>query len=420
MKLFFSVLIMLFLCASLLISIVPVTGNENNPADNTITASVFNNSIISADRDVVSFYIEPQKNMQANLSLIMYHEAWIINNYQEPRTITILNPAPPDNNYSMSKYPIFGKMAIMRQSSIPNYFNPVNVTVLDVPEVQRDATGKKYVWWNITVNPHSAVIGAYADYYESGNEIFLNDSIILPSVKITRDYSNEKTSFIMNYSVTNTGALPLQNLHFVLFFPTNADNVRLVKLSDIIANSSCNSDILENTVYNDGSGRLSSGSMISSYCPEFLEPEEHLNFSFRINGDLENTGTIFPSLIVSYKVNHDLYSLSGLEDRIWPQTELVSSSEMNLTRFYYYETSVSIPENQKFLIGKTANGFRIYSNEENMHIDRSTSWETAAGTLSPNEKNASPTHSQPAPVPIALAFLAIGITFVAMGILRKK
>lgn len=416
MKICFSFpYILLFFCVIFSLTVPLVKGEDDNITNLSLIDAGQNNSsdsLIIADRDVVSFYINPNQDTQANLSFIIYHEAWIINNYLVPKTVTIINPIPEDKNIRISNYPAFGKRAIMGQSMISNYFNPKSVSILDKPVMYDDLNHVNYTWENVTINPHAAVIASYANYYENSSEIFSNSSINLPSAKIIRSYDSDNSSFIVNYSIANTGPLALHNPRFVLFFPYKVNDIPLVASSNLLINASCKTDVFDNTTYNDGTGKLSTGPMISSYCPEYLGNNGQFNFSIRINGDVENSGNIFPSLIVSYKEDSDLYNQTGLKTRIWPATELLSKSGVNFTRFYYYETSVAIPENQYFIIKKSSNTFFINS----VQSDQNNRLLSDMVVHPPSFFSTTPT----AQLPPAVTLIAIGCIGAVTLIQRKR
>lgn len=310
----------------------------------------FNNSLIIAERDVLSFYILPNSDTTANLTPIIFHEAWIINNDNQSKNITVYNSIPKKNYKKVFRYPFFGKRALMPQSMIPAYFNPKSTKVLDEPMIIEGRDEINYTWNNVKVDPMEAVIVAYANYYEDGSEIYRQNIIDLPSVSITRFYDSYDSLYIMNYTLKNTGALRLHAPKFILFFPEKVNGTQLIEPSNVSVSSLCKTDIFENTSYNDGTGYFSNGHMVLSHCPEYLESNGLLNFLIEVKGKVENSGKLIPSLVIGFKADSDLSNKTGQMMRIWPETKIISEETINVSRFYYYETSLAIPENKFFVV----------------------------------------------------------------------
>ncbi len=309
-----------------------------------------NSSLIIAERDTLSFYLQPNLDTTANLTPIIFHEAWIINNGNLSKNITINNFVPRKYYKKVFAYPSFGKRALMQQSIIPDYFNPKSIKVLDEPVIIEEGNTINYTWDNVKIDPMEAVVAAYANYYEDSSEIYEQNMINLPSVSIIRSYDSNDSFFIMNYTVENTGALRLHAPKFILFFPEKANGTQLIEPSNVSVNSPCKMDIFENTSYNDGTGYFSDGHMVLSHCPEYLESNGQLNFLIEVKGKVENPGKLIPSLVIGFTVDSDLYNNTGQMLRIWPETKITSNEKINVTRFYYYETSLALPENKFFVV----------------------------------------------------------------------
>ncbi|MEN6610917.1 MAG: carboxypeptidase-like regulatory domain-containing protein, partial [Methanoregulaceae archaeon] len=106
------------------------------------------------------------------------------------------------------------------------------------------------------------------------------------------------------------------------------------------------------------------------------------------------------------------------------RTDSTQTSENGSYRLEYvlaYQQNISV-EKEGYPRKSWEKNFDSRMTEFNMHldIDRSASPGTAAGTLSPDETNASRMQTRPAPIPLAASLVAIGIVFAAVGILRKK
>ena len=342
-----------FIFSVLLYFTIPNVYCENGYKSSPNAAEVeygFNNSLVIAERDILSFYLTPNINTTANLTLIIYHEAWIINYDNVSKCINISNPIPREKYKKVFIYPVIGKKAIIQQSMIPNYFNPKNATILNNPIIQESHNYINYTWNEINIDPMEAVIITYANFYDDGSKIYDMNNIYLPDIKITRSYNNYDSLFLMNYSVENIGKLRLGAPGLVLFFPEKIDGTQLIIVSNLSINSSNGMDIFENTTYNDGTGKFSNGHMVLSNGPEYIDTNRQLNYSINVKGIVVNTGKIIPSLIINYKADSDLYNRSGQMARIWPATEILSREESNVTRFYYYEVSLVIPENNYFYV----------------------------------------------------------------------
>jgi len=148
----------------------------------------------------------------------------------------------------------------------------------------------------------------------------------------------------------------------MFFFPEYVNNTQLIEKADMQVNSSCIADIADKTTYNDGTGYFSKGHMILFKCPFNLVSGDQRNVSILVKGRNLNYGTIFPSIIVNYRVDENMFNTSASIERIWPGLNLVSEDNVNVTRFYYYETSVMIPETKSFSV--SPEGKNVYTNDQ--------------------------------------------------------
>jgi len=202
------------------ISIHPVTGEVNSSGDNYGNGTPeFTNTMVLAERDVLSFDIKANVNTTANLSFVVYHEAWIINYYPDPKTVTLSSIVPANHHSGSDNHVSFGKKSLMGQSLIPDLFYPKKTRVLDMPRVLENSNETRYTWGAITIDPNSAVIIAYTNDFENSAEIYKGDNIDLPGVRISRQYNESNSSFMMNYSLKNTGTDTMHTANLDVFFP---------------------------------------------------------------------------------------------------------------------------------------------------------------------------------------------------------
>jgi hypothetical protein len=344
-----------------IISTQTVTGEvkSTGESDHGYTAPEFTNTVVLAERDALSFDIKSNVNTTANLSLIVYHEAWIINYYPDPKTVTLSATVPVNDPNASDNHVSFGKKSLMEQSLIPNLFYPKKTRVLDKPQIIENRNNTQYSWGTITIDPNNAVIIAYTDDFTDASGIYKGNEIDLPGVRIYREYNESNSSFMMNYSLKNTGTDTLDTANFNVFFPENVNNTQLIEKADVQVNSSCIIDVADKTTYNDGTGYFSKGHMILSNCPHDLVSGDQRDVSITVKGLNLNYGTIFPSIIVNYRVDENMFNTSGSVKRIWPGMNLVSEDNVNVTRFYYYETSVMIPETKYFSVSPEERGTKV-------------------------------------------------------------
>lgn len=335
-----------------LVSIAPVQGEVLSTwshSDEDITP-VLKNTILTAERDVLSFDVKPNINSTGNLSLIVYHEAWIINYYPEPKTLTIISSVPASENHAIKNHTAFGNRSLMQQSTIPNLFYPKKTQVLEKPRIFEKENEAQYIWNDITIDPDTAVIIAYKNDYMDGLRIYDGDQINLPGVSISRVFNELNSSFVMDYSLKNTGSAPLHFANLNVFLPEKVNSVQLIDHAEMMVNSPCGIDIAEKTTYGDGTGHYSTGQLLLSNCPEDLKSGEQQNYSITISGQKLNSGTIFPSLIVNYRVDDDPFNVTGNMKRIWPGVSLVTGEQVNISKYSYHEASVMIPETKFFIV----------------------------------------------------------------------
>lgn len=328
------------------------TYNSNAIIDN-INES--NNSLTIAERDVLFFQLIPNINTTANLTLLVNREIWIMNNDNVTKNITIRNTIPKNDFIQTSLYPSFGynmRMPLNLIQSVQDYINPNNTTLLNEPEIQVEKDNVNYTWNNITIGPKDDVIIVYINYYDNLSNMYNMTNINLPDMVINRSYnkihmSDNNYSFIMNYTMKNIGGLQLSTPTLILFFPEIVDGIQLIKPTNISVNSLSQSDIIENDNYNDGTGQMSNGHLFLTNFPVYLDANNQYEFDVTINGSIINNGKIFPSLIVSYNYETDPTNSTGLMTRIWPETQIISQN-MSITRLYYYDVDVFIPEDNYF------------------------------------------------------------------------
>jgi len=332
-------------CIIAIFFVFPVIADTNHYSESVAgDGNNSNNSLILAERDVLSFSLHPQINETANLTLILYHEAWLFNTYNQSKTVTILSPIPKERYKPSTGYPLFGKKYLIQQSLIPDYFHPATTRVLGNASIMEGDDSVNFVWDNITIAPQEAVIIAYANEYQDGSEINHHDGFELPGIKLTRSFDNHTSDFVLNYSMENTGNLGLHYPKFILFFPESVGGTRIFKPSEITIKSNCRMDIFENTSYNDGTGSFSTGHMMLSHCPEDLGSAQSDNFLIEIKGTGDHSGTLIPSIIMGYRADEDPFNTTSEMKKIWPSDDFTSDEKLNVTRFYYYEASLFIPE----------------------------------------------------------------------------
>jgi hypothetical protein len=381
------------------VNIAPVYGADfstGNTSHKNITPEL-KNTILTAERDVLSFNIRPVVNSTAGLSLIVHHEAWIINYYPEPKTLTVMSSLTAGKNDTMSNHTVFGNRSLMQQSKIPNLFYPKKTQVLEKPRIVEKGNDIQYIWNNVTIDADSAVIIAYSHDYMDGSGIYNGDQIILPGVNISRVFEESNSSFIMNYSLKNSGPAPLHFANLNVFFPDKVNKVPLIANAEMVVNSPCRSNIVDKTTYNDGTGYFSTGQLLFSDCPEDLRRGEQQNYSITITGKTQNSGIIYPSFIAYYRVDEDPYNVTGTIKKIWPGVDLVAENNVNSSRYYYYEVSVAIPETKFFIVNPDG-------------IDAKD------GIPVPYAATSSATS---APLPVTVSVIALGIVGVYAGVFRK-
>jgi len=340
-----------------LVSIAPVHGavfSTSSYSHENITP-VLKNTILIAERDVLSFDVKPNINSTGNLSLIVHHEAWIINYYPEPKTLTVMSSVPASENHAIKNHTAFGNRTLMQQSTIPNLFHPKKTQVLEKPRIIEKGNDTQYIWNDITIDPNDAAIIAYSNDYMDSSGIYDGDRINLPGVSISREFNEFNSSFVMDYSLRNTGSAPLNVANLNVFFPEKVSGVQLIDSAEMVVNSPCGIDIAEKTSYNDGTGHYSTGHLLLSNCPDNLKSGEQQNYSITISGQKQNSGTIFPSVITYYRVDDDPYNATGSMKSIWPGVELVTENQVNISQYYYFEASVAIPETKFFIVTPDGN-----------------------------------------------------------------
>jgi hypothetical protein len=366
-------------------------------ADFTLQSRNETTYILTAERDVLSSNIRPAVNSTASLSLIIHHEAWIINYYPEPKTVTVMSSLTTGKNDTLNNHTVFGNRSLMQQSNIPNLFYPKKTQVLEKPRIVEKGNEIQYIWNNITIDPDSAVIIAYSHDYMDRAEVYNGDQIILPGVNISRVFGENNSSFIMNYSLKNYGPAPLHGMNMKVFFPEKVNNVQLLDLAEMVVNSSCRTNTIGKTTYNDGTGYFSTGKMLVSSCPGNIRSGEQQNYSITITGKKQNSGIIYPSFITYYLVDEDPYNVTGTMKRIWPGVDLVTENNVKSSRYYYYEVSVAIPETKFFIVNPDGN-------------------DAKNGTPVPHAATSAATS---APLPVTIAVTALGIVGVYAGLFRE-
>jgi hypothetical protein len=349
---------LLFFIISIFIAFV-ILPSYCNAESNDIIQS--NNSLTIAEADVLSSYVSPNNDTYANITLYVNHEALIINNDNVSKNVTIYAFIPSQAYKNMSArnrtiYPNYGLDAIMSGHLFPQYFNPKSVKILDDPVIEIGDTQVTYTWNNVEIAPMSAVDAAYSNYYCDDSSVYNNTSINLPGINIISNFSNVDTLYTMNFSVKNTGKFRLYP-GFDLFFPKEADGKPILKISDVSSNSALT--VINNTSYVDGTGNPSNSMVLgydmTSNVEDYIDAGNSTNYVAIINGTVNGTGKIYPSLVINYCILDDVYNKTGNVTRLWSPVKVVSDQPSNQTQFYYYEVSMFIPVNNYFIMTPTAN-----------------------------------------------------------------
>lgn len=321
-----------------------------------------NSSLTVAERDVIISQMSPNENITANTTLILDREIWVMNNDNVSRNVTIYNTIPKKDYVQTSWYPLFGVNCTIPLDLIPyvqNYINPNNSIILNNPKIQVNDLNVNYTWDNVTIGPKDAAIIIYINYLDDDKNLYNTTSINLPDVIIKRLYNmtqvkGEDYIFTMNYTMKNVGKLPISGPKLRLFFPETTGGVegtQLITPTNIISDP--RDDIIENDHYNDGTGQMNTGYLISTNFPESLDTNEQYGLNVTINGTIENAGKIMPALIVQYDDIADPSNSTGQMTRIWPETGIISHDNINITRLYYFDVSILIPEDKYFTVAPT-------------------------------------------------------------------
>ncbi|WP_292345870.1 MULTISPECIES: hypothetical protein [unclassified Methanoregula] len=347
----------IFIC---LVIIAPVSGTVSSTGSNLQDRDIplLNNTILTAERDVLSFDIEPNLNSTANLSLIIHHEAWIFNYYPDKKTVSVTNLVPVGRDTPVHNHTVFGNRSLMQQSNIPNLFFPKKTQVLESAQISGTGNQTQYGWNNITIDPNCAVIIAYSHDFTEGSRLYNGDQINLPGVTISRNFSERDSSFILNYSLKNTGPVSLHNANLNVFFPEKANGIPLIESAVMNVTSPCGIDIADKTTYTDGTGHFSAGKLLLSDCTGDIMSGGQQNYLVTVTGKKQNSGMIFPTVILNYRADTDPFNASGSMNRIWPGVNLVTGDNVNISRYYYYEASVAIPETKFFVVSPDGSGAR--------------------------------------------------------------
>lgn len=353
------------------ISIISLITILASPANcESVSYGITNNNahneedIIVAERDVVSFYISPNIGNTANVTLILFHEGWVINTGNSTKNITISSLIPKDKDKQVFNYPLFGQEAIMPQSIIQDNYGSYNVTLLGLPAIEKNGSGTNYIWRDVTLGPKEAVIVAYANFYEDGSAVYNLTQVKLPGLTLLRSYNYNNSHLDISFTLQNVGQHRLQKPRLVLFIPEEVDGKVIFYSNEISVNNFSRADIYEKTYYNDGTGKMSKGHMFLSNFPEYLDVNDRFNFQVAINGTEESKGILVPSFIISYIADYDPYNITQEVSRLSPQLAITSTSKINVTKFYYYEVSLAIPEKQFIYVTGESNS----GDDNNLYI----------------------------------------------------
>jgi hypothetical protein len=328
-----------------------------------------NNSLTIAEADVLKSYVSPNNDTYANITLYVNHEALIINNDNVSKNVTIYASIPIKayKNLTVGNntiYPKYGLDAIMMGHAFPQYFNPKSIKVLDAPVIEMGDTQVTYTWNNVEIDPMSAVDAAYSNYYCDDSSIYNNTEISLPGTSIISNFSNIGTLYIMNLTIKNREKFRLYP-GFNIFFPVEVNGKQILYVSNVKVSS--NLAATSNSYYVDGTGNPTNsyeqGYSIRSNMTDYIDAGNSTNYDTIVKGTVgidNGTGKIYPSLVMNYCYLDDVYNKTGNVTRIWTPVQVVSEQPTNQTKFYYYEVSMFIPENNYFIISS------------NIHTDSTT------------------------------------------------
>lgn len=361
--LFFVALIIILFLSSICMADSSNYYNNQTPSDSKISTS---STLIIAESDVLSNYPFPNNDTYANITLYVTHEALIINNDNVSKNVTIYTSIPivAYKNLAIKNwtvYPKYGKYALMTGDLLPQYFTPKNIDLLSDPKITMDDMQVNYTWDDVEIKPQSAVAVAYNNYYCEGSSIYHDNSIDLPCVSILNNFSNNDTFYTMNFTLKNTGKF---NVHpgCNVFFPNEINDRQILNVINISTNQLLT--VANNMTYCDGTGNPKPGYMMISNITDHIDSGDSASYMTYINGTVNCTGKIYPSLIINYYYNlDDPYNLTGNVTRITPPIQVISEQPTNTSRFYYDFVSMYLPANNNFVINQNDQNIRIKNNE---------------------------------------------------------
>ncbi len=319
----------------LLLIFAAVTATAIVPASNTTPSGIF-----TVERDT----IRSTNLWSSNEALVINHEIFLLNNLNHTINVNFSSFIPREKAKRCKTYPAFGSNALLDfPLFVPAFIKGrvKNVTWLDnLPygappgvNITNTETGLIYHYDNVTIEPGTAVIAVYENYYDNLSSIYtpygLNTThiAIFESYKVLHSGTNQ-TVFNLNYELENTGDVPIYGIKFGTFFPYRN-----------ITAKNCSSPNVTCTVLTmqDGNGKWKAGYLCSLYL-HYLGPGSDYRYALNFTVVVPSQTTLRPLLIITYPTER----VSGTEKRIWQPWEL-NIEGVNRTR-YYTMVSMVVPD----------------------------------------------------------------------------
>lgn len=299
-------------------------------------------SILMVERDV------PQTRV--GFEPIINHGTLIANLSDETIELDIESPIPKGLYVVKKFYPTFGQESLL---AMPMYFphkvDISNYKILEAPSIEKKNEETIFKWANTTITPKQAIIAQYENFFGNLDQFYTKNGLKVANLYIHTSYAaslrdgGKTVIFNLNYRLQNKGKNDLEDvlIDFILpdtVYPNGEGSG--IKLFNVIRTTASPGVKFHRGMLGDGFGKAATGTIFTIGIPRLKEGEVN-SVSLKVEGErTAEQGESFPLFTFQYRLKEG--------ERIWPPTVLKSKKKLELTKFYYIQSNLVLPDSRLF------------------------------------------------------------------------
>lgn len=299
-------------------------------------------SVLLVERDV------PQTRV--DFDPVINHEALVVNLSDKTIEVDIESQIPKGLYVVKKFFPAFGEESLL---AMPMYYpQEVNVSdykILQRPSIEEKKDGEAIFSWNsISILPKQAIIAQYDNYFGNLGQFYTKDGLKVLELFLRTSYTaslkegGKVVAFELNYDLENKGKSEIEDIVMDIILPDEVypeGENSVVKLFEVTEAYASPNIKVDRGMLGDGFGKAATGTIFTVRIGK-IKPGESHKLSMKVEGKrMAERGESYPLFTFQYRTKGD---------HIWPPTTLKSKKELEITKFYYKEANIILPDSKLF------------------------------------------------------------------------